>query len=60
MPRDTLQGLVVAQARNLFTVDASAENPPSLQEIDELAKTCLPARWISGLSRAICNKKAAS
>lgn len=38
VPRDTLQGLVVAQARNLFTVDASAENPPSLQEIDELAK----------------------
>lgn len=38
VPRDTLQGLVVAQARNLFTVDATAENPPSLQEIDELAR----------------------
>ena len=39
--------LVVAQARNLFTVDASAENPPSLQEIDELAKpVCQPGGYL--------------
>ena len=44
MPRATLQDLVVAQARNLFMVDASAENPPSVQEIDELAKNLLASQ----------------
>ena len=34
----------MAQARNLFMVDASAENPPSVQEIDELAKNLLASQ----------------
>ena len=41
LPHATLQSLVIAQARNLFTVDASAENQPSLAEIDDLAKNLL-------------------
>lgn len=49
IPRQTLQDMVVAQARNLFMVDASAENPPSVDEIDDLAKNLLDsqlAMWI--------------
>ncbi|CUA85697.1 Uncharacterized conserved protein YdgA, DUF945 family [Gulbenkiania indica] len=48
LPRRTLDDLVVAQARNLFTVDASAEEQPSLEEIDSLALSLLDtqlAQW---------------
>lgn len=44
LPRQTLENLVVAQARNLFTVDASAEEQPDLGEIDNLAKNLLHAQ----------------
>lgn len=44
LPRQTLENLVVAQARNLFTVDASAEDQPNLTEIDNLAKSLLDAQ----------------
>jgi uncharacterized protein YdgA (DUF945 family) len=49
LPRQTLENLVVAQARNLFTVDQSAEDQPNLKEIDDLAKNLLDnqlAQWI--------------
>ena len=48
LPRQTLEDLVVAQARNLFTVDASAEDQPNLKEVDELARSLLDsqlAQW---------------
>lgn len=48
LPRQTLENLVVAQARNLFTVDQSAEDQPNLKEIDDLAKNLLDsqlAQW---------------
>jgi len=44
LPRQTLENMVVAQARNLFTVDASAEEQPDLGEIDNLAKSLLDAQ----------------
>ncbi|TCP08481.1 uncharacterized protein YdgA (DUF945 family) [Crenobacter luteus] len=44
LPRQTLENLVVAQARNLFTVDASAEEQPDVAEIDNLAKSLLDAQ----------------
>lgn len=44
LPRQTLENLVVSQARNLFTVDASAEEQPNLEEIDNLAKGLLDAQ----------------
>ena len=50
LPRKTLENLVVAQARNLFMVDASAENPPSVDDIDNLAKNLLDSQlsnWIA-------------
>jgi uncharacterized protein YdgA (DUF945 family) len=49
LPRQTLESLVVTQARNLFTVDQSAEDQPNLKEIDDLAKSLLDnqlAQWI--------------
>jgi uncharacterized protein YdgA (DUF945 family) len=49
LPRQTLENLVVNQARNLFTVDQSAEDQPNLKEIDDLAKNLLDsqlAQWI--------------
>ena len=49
LPRQTLENLVVTQARNLFTVDQSAEDQPNLKEIDDLAKNLLDnqlAQWI--------------
>ncbi|BEV71606.1 MULTISPECIES: YdgA family protein [unclassified Paludibacterium] len=48
LPRQTLENLVVTQARNLFTVDQSAEDQPNLNEIDDLAKNLLDsqlAQW---------------
>lgn len=48
LPRQTLENLVVAQARNLFTVDHTAEDQPNLKEIDELARNLLDsqlAQW---------------
>jgi len=48
LPRQTLENLVVAQARNLFTVDQTAEDQPNLKEIDDLAKNLLDsqlAQW---------------
>lgn len=48
LPRQTLENLVVTQARNLFTVDQSAEDQPNLKEIDDLAKNLLDsqlAQW---------------
>jgi len=44
LPRQTLEDLVVAQARNLFTVDASAEDQPDVGEIDSLAKSLLDSQ----------------
>lgn len=44
LPQQTLENLVVAQARNLFTVDASAEEQPNLEEIDALARSLLSAQ----------------
>ncbi|RXZ45449.1 YdgA family protein [Crenobacter cavernae] len=44
LPRQTLENLVVAQARNLFTVDASAEEQPDVAEIDNLAKSLLDSQ----------------
>lgn len=41
VPRPTLEDLVVAQARNLFVVDATAENAPNVEDIDELARNLL-------------------
>lgn len=38
LPSRTLESLVVAQARNLFVVDESAEDPPDIGEIDDLAR----------------------
>lgn len=38
VPKQTLEDLVVAQARNLFVVDQTAEDPPSLDEIDDPGK----------------------
>ncbi len=44
LPKPALETLVVAQARNLFTVDASAEEQPDMAEIDELARSLLDAQ----------------
>jgi uncharacterized protein YdgA (DUF945 family) len=44
VPRQTLENLVVAQARNLFTVDKSAAEQPNLAEIDDLARGLLAAQ----------------
>jgi uncharacterized protein YdgA (DUF945 family) len=44
LPLQTLENLVVAQARNLFTVDASAAEQPNLTEIDDLAKSLLDSQ----------------
>ncbi|MEQ6289227.1 YdgA family protein [Vogesella sp. GCM10023246] len=44
LPEQTLQNLVVAQARNLFTVDASAEEQPNMDEVDNLARSLLDAQ----------------
>ncbi|ACO74000.1 Uncharacterized protein conserved in bacteria [Laribacter hongkongensis HLHK9] len=44
VPKQTLEDLVVAQARNLFVVDQTAEDPPSLDEIDDLAKNLLASQ----------------
>ena len=44
LPRQTLENLVVTQARNLFTVDQSAEDQPNLKEIDDLAKSLLDSQ----------------
>lgn len=41
LPRKTLEELIVAQARNLFMVDVSAEDQPDVEEIDELARQLL-------------------
>lgn len=41
LPRKTLEDLVVAQARNLFMVDASAEEQPDVAEIDNMARQLL-------------------
>ncbi len=49
LPRQTLENMVVAQARNLFTVDESAEDQPNLKEIDNLARNLLDSQltqWI--------------
>ncbi|WP_233201152.1 YdgA family protein [Chromobacterium alticapitis] len=48
LPRQTLEDLVLAQARNLFTVDHTAEDQPNMQEVDDLAKSLLDsqlAQW---------------
>ncbi|WP_239690836.1 YdgA family protein [Chromobacterium sphagni] len=50
LPRQTLEGLVLTQARNLFTVDHTAEDQPNMQEVDDLAKSLLDsqlAQWKS-------------
>lgn len=50
LPRQTLENLVLAQARNLFTVDQSAEDQPNMKEVDDLAKSLLDsqlAQWTS-------------
>ncbi|MGL6070654.1 DUF945 family protein, partial [Craterilacuibacter sp.] len=44
LPKPALETMVVAQARNLFTVDASAEDQPDMAEIDDLAKSLLDAQ----------------
>lgn len=44
LPQQTLENLVVTQARNLFTVDASAEEQPNVEEIDALARSLLSAQ----------------
>lgn len=44
LPRQTLENLVVAQARNLFTVDHTAEEQPNMQEVDDLAKNLLDSQ----------------
>ncbi|MFC3625644.1 YdgA family protein [Vogesella amnigena] len=44
LPEQTLQNLVIAQARNLFTVDASAEDQPDMAEVDSLAQSLLLAQ----------------
>lgn len=44
LPRQTLENLVITQARNLFTVDQSAEDQPNLNEIDDLAKNLLDSQ----------------
>ena len=41
LPRKTLEDLVVSQARNLFMVDASAEEQPDVAEIDNIARQLL-------------------
>jgi len=46
LPQQTLENLVVAQARNLFTVDASAAEQPNLAEIDDLAKSLLNSQLL--------------
>ena len=46
LPRQTLEDVVVAQARNLFMVDERAENPPSVQEIDDLAKSLFSSQLL--------------
>ncbi|WP_434633814.1 YdgA family protein [Chromobacterium sp. CV08] len=51
LPRQTLEDLVLTQARNLFTVDHTAEDQPNMQEVDDLAKSLLDsqlAQWKSG------------
>ena len=44
LPKQTLENLVLAQARNLFSVDASAEDQPDMAEIDNLARSLLDAQ----------------
>ncbi|MCP9759199.1 DUF945 family protein, partial [Aquitalea sp. S1-19] len=44
LPKPALETMVVAQARTLFTVDASAEDQPDMAEIDDLAKSLLDAQ----------------
>lgn len=51
VPKQTLESMVVAQARNLFVVDETAENPPSVDEIDDLARNLLASQleiWQEG------------
>ena len=43
LPRQTLEDLVIAQARTLFTVDQSAEDQPNMKEVEDLARTCWTA-----------------
>lgn len=48
LPRQTLENLVIAQARNLFTVDQSAEEQPNMAEVEDLARSLLDsqlAQW---------------
>lgn len=50
LPRQTLEDLVIAQARTLFTVDQSAEDQPNMKEVEDLAKNLLDsqlAQWKS-------------
>ncbi|KMN47144.1 hypothetical protein VK93_22235, partial [Chromobacterium violaceum] len=50
-PRQTLEDLVLTQARNLFTVDQSAEEQPNMQEVEDLARSLLDSQlsqWKSG------------
>ncbi|MCD4505812.1 YdgA family protein [Chromobacterium piscinae] len=51
LPRQTLEELVLTQARNLFTVDQSAEEQPNMQEVEDLARSLLDSQltqWKSG------------
>lgn len=57
LPRPTLENLVVAQARNLFTVDASAEEQPNMAEIDNLARSLLDAQLAEWLSRKLIEQQ---
>jgi len=48
LPRQTLENLVVAQARTLFMVDQSAEVQPNMGEVEDLARNLLDnqlAQW---------------
>ncbi|WP_293764387.1 YdgA family protein [uncultured Aquitalea sp.] len=48
LPRQTLEDLVIAQARTLFMVDQTAEVQPNMTEVEDLARSLLDsqlAQW---------------
>ncbi|MDF0604266.1 YdgA family protein [Neisseriaceae bacterium TC5R-5] len=44
LPRQTLENLVVMQARSLFAVDESAEEQPNMREVESLIKSLLDSQ----------------
>ncbi|MBM2884848.1 YdgA family protein [Chromobacterium phragmitis] len=44
LPRQTLEDLVLTQARNLFTVDHTAEEQPNMKEVEDLARSLLDSQ----------------